>query len=137
MFIDQFIFVAPYFVFYAPLTSLAILVLDILLSALTGIVLVASLQQVRSVRSRRTTYVGILGIGVALITGACPCYYLAPLLTIAAGIGGALEAIGIMLNAYQLEVKTASVVLLLIVSWGLERSARESCRIKRSVTKVE
>jgi hypothetical protein len=132
MFIDQFLFVAPYVVFYVPLTGLPILALDVLLSLLTGIVLVVSLQQVRSARSMGTTYTGIVGIVAALIAGACPCYYLVPLLTIAAGVGGALEAIGILVNAYQLELKTASVMLLLIVSWGLEKSARTTCRIKPS-----
>jgi hypothetical protein len=130
MFIDQFLFIAPYLVFYVPLTDLAILALDMLLSILTGIVLVVSLQQVRSARSKGTAYTGVLAIVAALIAGACPCYYLVPVLTIAAGVGGALGAIGILLNAYQLEVKTASAVLLLIVSWGLEKNARMTCRLK-------
>lgn len=130
MFIDQFLFIAPYFVFYVPLTGLAILALDMLLSILTGIVLVVSLQQVRSARCKGTAYTGFFAIFAALIAGACPCYYLVPVLTIAAGVGGALGAIGILLNAYELEVKTASVVLLLIVTWGLERNARMTCRLK-------
>jgi multisubunit Na+/H+ antiporter MnhF subunit len=136
MFTDQFLFIAPYLVFYVPPTSLTILALDTLLSILTGIVLVVSLQQVRSSRSKGTPYTGILGIAAALIAGACPCYYLVPLLTIAAGVGGALGAIGILLNAYQLEVKTASGLLLLIVCWGLEKNAGMICRTKQSVTKV-
>jgi hypothetical protein len=130
MFIDQFLFIAPYFVFYVPLTNLGILVLDMLLSILTGIVLVVSLQQVRSARSKGTAYTGALAIVAALMAGACPCYYLVPVLTIAAGVGGALGAIGILLNAFELEVKTASAVLLLIVSWGLEKNARMTCRLK-------
>jgi hypothetical protein len=130
MFIDQFLFIAPYLVFYVPLTGIAILALDMLLSILTGIVLVVSLRQVRSARSKGTAYTGVLAIVAALFAGACPCYYLAPLLTIAAGLGGALGAIGILLNAYELEVKTASVVLLLMVSWALEKNARMACRLK-------
>ena len=138
MLIDQFLFVAPYFVFYVPPTGFTILILDLLLSILTGIVLVVSVQQVRSARSKRTAYTGVLGIVAALIAGSCPCYYLLPLLAIAAGVGGALEAIGVLLNAYQLEVKTASVALLLIVCWGLEKTARMTCRIRQdSITKVE
>jgi hypothetical protein len=138
MFSDQFLFIAPYFVFYVPLTSLTILALDVLLSILTGIVLVISLQQVRSAGSKGTAYTGILGMAAALIAGVCPCYYLVPLLTIAAGVGGALGAIGILLNAYRFEVKIASGLLLVIVSWGLERNARMTCRIKQSgVTKGE
>jgi uncharacterized membrane protein HdeD (DUF308 family) len=76
MFIDQFLFIAPYFVFYVPPTSPAILVFDMLLSILAGIVLVVSLQQVRSARSKGTAYTGLLGIVAALLAGACPCYYL-------------------------------------------------------------
>jgi hypothetical protein len=132
IFLDQFIFLAPYVVFYVPVTRLPILALDVLLSLLTGIVLVVSLQQVRSARSMGTTYTGVLGIIAALIAGACPCYYLVPVLAIAAGVGGVLEAIGILLNTYQLEVKTASVLLLLILSCGLEKSARMTCRVKQS-----
>ena len=131
MFSDQFLFVAPYLVFYVPQTALAILVLDISLSILTGVVLVVSVRQVSSGRSKGTTSTGILGIFAALIAGACPCYYLGPLLTIAAGVGGALGAIGILMNAYQFEVKTASVVLLLIVSWALEKNARMACPLKQ------
>jgi len=130
MFIDQFLFIAPYLVFYLPPTNLAILALDLLLSTLTGIVLVVSLQQVRSARSKRTAYTGVLAIVTSLIAGACPCSYLVPLLTIAAGAGSVLGAIGILLNAYQLEAKTASTVLLLLVFWRLEKNARVTCRLK-------
>jgi hypothetical protein len=130
MFIDQFLFVAPYLVFYVPPTGLAILALDMLLSILTGIVLVVSLKQARSARSKGTAYTGVFAVVAALMAGACPCYYLVPVLTIAAGVGGALGAIGILLNAYEFEVKIASVVLLLIVAWGLERNARMTCRLK-------
>jgi len=132
MFVDQFLFIAPYLVFYVPPTGFGILALDILLSTLTGIVLVVSLRQVWSGRSKGSASTGILAIVAALIAGACPCYYLVPLLAVVGGVGGALGAIGIMLNAYQVEVKTCSVVLLLIVSWGLERSARMTCRLKES-----
>jgi len=130
MFIDQFLFIAPYFVFYVPPRDLTILALDILLSILTGIVLVVSLHQVSSARSKGPAYTGVLATVAALIAGACPCYYLVPVLTIAAGIGGALGAFGILLNAYQLEVKTASAVLLLIVSWGLEKNAKMTCSLE-------
>jgi len=137
MFSDQFLFIAPYFVFYVPQTALVILALDMLLSTLTGVVLVVSLRQVSSGRSKGTTSTGVVGILAALIAGACPCYYLAPLLTIAAGVGGALGAIGILMNAYQVEVKTVSVVLLLVVSWALERNARMACPLKQNgLTKV-
>jgi len=78
----------------------------------------------------RERLTGVLAIVAALIAGACPCYYLVPVLTIAAGVGSALGAIGILLNDYQLEVKTASALLLLFVSWGLEKNARISCRLK-------
>jgi hypothetical protein len=131
MFVDQFLFIAPYLVFYVPPTGLGILVLDILLSTLTGIVLVVSLRQVWSGRSKRSVSTGILGIVAALIAGTCPCYYLVPLLAIMGGVGGALGAVGILLNAYQVEVKTGSVVLLLVVSWALERSARMTCRLEQ------
>lgn len=131
MFVDQFLFVAPYLVFYVPPTGFGILTLDMLLSTLTGIVLVVSLRQVWSGRSKGSASTGILGIVAALIAGACPCYYLVPLLAIVGGVGGVLGAIGILLKAYQLEVKTGSVGLLLIVSWALERSARMSCRLEQ------
>ena len=130
---DQFLFIAPYFVFYVPLTGLAILGLDVFLSLLTGIVLVVSLRQVWSGRSKGSASTGILGVVAALVAGACPCYYLVPLLAILGGVGGALGAVGILLNAYQFEVKTGSVVLLLIVSWALERSARMTCRLERKI----
>jgi uncharacterized membrane protein HdeD (DUF308 family) len=132
MFGDQFLFIAPYPVFYVPGTAFAILALDMLLAALTGIVLVVSLRQVSSGRSKGTASTGILGIVAAIIAGACPCYYLAPLLTIAAGVGGALGAVGILMHAYEFEVKTASIVLLLIVFWALERNARMTCRLKKT-----
>lgn len=135
--VDQFLFFSPYLIFYVPLAGFALLTLDVSLSILTGIVLVVSLRQVRSARSSGTAYTGIFGIVAALIAGACPCYYLAPLLAVAAGLGGALGAVGIIMNAYEFEVKTASVALLLIVSWALERNARMTCRLKQgAVTKA-
>lgn len=77
--------------------------------------------------AKRQGKIGIAGIVAAFLAGACPCYYLVPLLAVAGGVGGALGTVGILFYAYQLPVKLASVVLLIFVSFSLERSIRASC----------
>ncbi len=72
---------------------------------------------------------GVAGILIALVAGACPCYYLLPLLAVAGGAGGALGVLGIYMNAYQLPIKILSLGLLGAVAISLERSLRASCDI--------
>lgn len=131
LFFDQFIFFAPYFTLYIPSSSLVTLALDLILSALTAIVMVVSIKQVRgdSMKRRGVARMGFLGILASIFAGACPCYYLAPLLAIAGGFGGALGAVGILLNTYQFAIKLASVTLLLGASYGLERNLRMACKL--------
>ena len=46
LFFDQFLFFAPYFIFYVPASGLANLVLDLILTALTTLVLTVSIRQI-------------------------------------------------------------------------------------------
>ncbi len=71
----------------------------------------------------------MLGIFPALVAGACPCYYLVPLLAVAGGVGGVLGAVGIAFYTYQIPVKIASLALLAFVSLSLERSLAASCKV--------
>lgn len=126
---DEFLFVAPYFTFYLSTDRVATFVLDAAVSVLSGVVLSLSVYQLRAVPNgaRRQGKIGVAGIVAALVAGACPCYYLVPLLAVAGGVGGALGALGILFYAYQLPVKFASAALLIFVSFSLERSLRASC----------
>jgi hypothetical protein len=129
LFFDQFVFLAPYFTVYMPSGSVATLALDLILSALTAIVSVVSIKLVRlvSAKPRRIARMGFLGVLAAIFAGACPCYYLVPLLAVAGSFGGALGAVGILMNGYQFPIKLASVIILLCASYGLERSFRMTC----------
>jgi hypothetical protein len=140
---DQFIFFAPYFVFYVETAYLGSFLLDIALAILTGTVLAVSIGQIKVGRGagrNKSVRTGIIGALVAILAGACPCYYLVPLLAVAGGLGGALGAVGILLNAYQVPVKVASLIMLLVVAYGLEVSMRKTCvfpivDVKTEVTK--
>lgn len=129
LYFDEFLFVAPYFTFYLPADRVATFVLDATVSALSGVVLSLSVYQAKVVPkdAKRQGKVGIAGIVAAFVAGACPCYYLVPLLAVAGGVGGVLGAVGILFYAYQLPVKLASVVLLISVSFSLERTLKASC----------
>ncbi len=129
LYFDEFLFVAPYFTFYLPADRVATFVLDATVSALSGVVLSLSVYQVNVVHNgaKRQGRIGIAGIVAAFVAGACPCYYLVPLLAVAGGVGGALGAVGILFYAYQLPVKFASVLLLIFVSFSLERTLKASC----------
>lgn len=135
-YLDQFIFFAPYFVVYVPLTKAQNFIIDIALAILTGFVLVGSVAQIKSRgnRSNKAVRTGILGALAAIFAGACPCYYLVPLLAAAGSVGGALGAAGILLNAYQIPIKLASLTALVFVGYGLERSFRGQCMIPGSRT---
>ncbi len=128
---DGFIFIAPYFVVNLPVDSVLHLPLDLLISGLSGIAISASIYQLKYVpfASSRTAGTGIAGMLAAVVAGACPCYYLVPLLAVTGGAGGALGALGITLYEYQIPIKLLSLALLSFVLFTLERSLIAYCRI--------
>lgn len=132
LYFNQFLFLSPYLVFYVPPGGEGLLTLDLAISALAGITIAASFFAVRTVSRAggRQGRVGLLGIVTAFVAGACPCYYLVPLLAVAGGAGGALAAVGLYLEAYQVPIKLLSLALLLGVSYSLERSLRVACEVQ-------
>lgn len=128
---DAFLFFTPRLILYLPPEQSQIYILDIAISILSGSVISLSLYQLRNLSQaiNKSTKVGYAGIFAALIAGACPCYYLVPLLVVAGGIGGALGAVGILLNAYQFPIKLASLALLAFVSVTTERGLRAACAV--------
>ena len=123
VFLDQFLFFSPYFVFYVPSSEFGNFTIDLVLTVLTTLVLTVSIRQILLQRgSGGTSKTGILGIVAALMAGACPCYYLIPLLAVAGTIGGALGAVGILLNAFQIPIKLAAVAILLFATYKINKT---------------
>ena len=130
LFFDQFLFFAPYFTLYVPSIAYLNLVFDLALTFLTAIVLTVSIRQILLQRqSGSASKTGILGIVAALIAGACPCYYLVPLLAVAGAIGGTLGALGILLNTFQIPIKLAATLILVVATYKLNKSG--ICKIKQ------
>ncbi len=131
LYFNQFLFFAPYFIFYVTPDGFGLLALNLLLSALSGVVITLSIFQLRNIPRvpKGQGKVGLTGIAIAIVAGACPCYYLVPLLAVAGGAGGTLAAVSIIFEAYQLPIKVLSVVLLAGVTYTLERSLRASCAV--------
>ncbi len=132
LYFNQFLFFVPYFIFYLPSDGFGLLALDLLLSALSGVVIALSIFQIRNIPRgpRGQGKVGLTGILIAIVAGACPCYYLLPLLAVAGGAGGALAAVGIIFAAYELPIKLLSVALLTAVTYTLEMSLRAFCAVR-------
>src|SRR5208283_4839422 len=129
LFFDQFLFFAPYFTLYVPTSAYGNLVLDVALTFLTAIVLTVSIRQILLQRQGKgASKTGLLGIVAALIAGACPCYYLVPLLAVAGAIGGTLGAVGILLNAFQIPIKLGAMLILLVATYKLNQSG--VCKIR-------
>jgi hypothetical protein len=129
LFLDQFLFFAPYFTVYVPASESLTLILDFALTVLTTLVLTVSIRQIVIQRGGSgPTTTGMMGIITALLAGACPCYYLVPLLAVAGTIGGALGAVGILLNAFQLPIKFVATLMLLFAVYKLEKSG--VCKIR-------
>ena len=134
LYLNQFLFLAPYFIFFVPSEGLGLFALDLLLSALSGVVIAFSVFQIRYTPclSMGQARAGLGGIVIAFIAGACPCYYLVPLLAVAGGAGGALVTVGIIFAAYEIPLKLLSVALLGTVMYTLERSLRAACAVTPS-----
>src|SRR3989449_11340209 len=139
LYLNQFLFFAPYFIFVVPSEGLGLFALDVLLSALSGIVIALSIFQIRYIPrlSMGQARAGLGGIVIAFVAGACPCYYLVPLLAVAGGAGGGLVAVGIIFEAYQTPLKLLSVAMLGAVMYTLERSLRAACAVKPWAAKEE
>jgi hypothetical protein len=129
LFFDSFLFFAPYFTFYVSTSAYASLLLDLLLTFFTAIVLAVSIRQISLQRQGGGgSKTGLLGIFAALLAGACPCYYLIPLLAVAGTIGGALGAVGILLNAFQIPIKLGAMLILVVATYKLNKSG--VCKIR-------
>lgn len=136
LFFDQFLFFAPYFTLYIPSSAYASFVLDLTLTFFTAIVLTVSIRQIALQRQRGSaSRTGALGIVAALIAGACPCYYLAPLLAVAGAIGGTLGTLGILLNAFQTPIKLGALLILVVATYKLNKSG--VCKIKPSSPRTQ
>ncbi|HEV2138819.1 MAG TPA: hypothetical protein VGR53_08245 [Nitrososphaerales archaeon] len=131
LYLDEFYFVSPYFASYIDPSRVPVLLLDITISVLSGIVLVASIYEIRTFPNLKGSYrkTGMVGVLAAFVAGACPCYYLVPLLAVLGGVGGALGALGILLYDYQIQIKLGSFGLLAIAIFTLERGLRAACAL--------
>ncbi len=136
LYLDQFYFVSPYFAVYVDPSRVSVLLLDVAISGLSGIVLIASIYEIRTFPGLKGSYrrTGMAGVVAALVAGACPCYYLVPLLAVLGGVGGVLGTLGIILNNYEFQIKFGSLVLLGSTTFTLERGLRAACAIPRRIT---
>ncbi|MDV3278681.1 MAG: hypothetical protein LYZ69_09515 [Nitrososphaerales archaeon] len=128
---DEFLFFVPYLTLFLSLDRVPYAVLDLVISAFSGIVILASLFQLAHFPAAGSKYTktGLAGMTAALIAGACPCYYLVPLLVFAGGAGGFLAVLGVMFYTYQIPIKLASLTLLVSVAFVQERSLRAQCAL--------
>ncbi len=130
---------SPYLVAFVDLGRAPIFLLDVVISALSGIVLVVSVYEIRTFPDLKGSYrrTGMAGVAAAFVAGACPCYYLVPLLAGLGGAGGVLGTLGIFLYNYQLPIKLGSLGLLAFTLLTLERGLRAACAIPVQVTSSE
>jgi len=131
LYFDEFYFVTPYLVGYIPPERTPLLVLDLAVSAMSGIVISLSTFQIRIIPSLRSASrkTGAMGILAAFVAGACPCYYLVPLLATTGGAGGILAGVGILFFDYEIPIKLGSLALLLFTAFAIERSLRAVCDV--------
>ncbi len=131
LYLDEFYFVSPYPVVYIDPSRVSVFTLDIAVSALSGIVLAVSSYEIRTFPDLKGSYrkTGMAGVAAAFLAGACPCYYLIPLLATLGGVGGVLGTAGIFLYYYQIPIKLGSLALLAFTIFTLERGLRAACSL--------
>jgi hypothetical protein len=131
LYFDYYIFFQPYVIFYIPPRGIWLLCLDIALSALSGLVIGLSAYQLasRSKGTRSGGKLGLVGIFAPMFAGACPCYYLIPILAASAGAGSVLLAFSVFFNTYEVAIKLLSLAILAYALFTLEQSLRASCKI--------
>lgn len=128
---DEFYFVSPYLAFYVDPGRLPVFFLDVAISGLSGIVITTSVYEISTFPALKGVHrrAGLLGVAAAFVAGACPCYYLVPLLAVAGGAGGILAAFGILFYDYQIPIKLGSLALLAFTAFTQERSLRAACEL--------
>lgn len=131
LYFDEFYFLSPYLVAYVDPTRLPTFLLDLAISGTSGVVLTLSFYEVRQYPGLKRSYrkSGFAGLVAAFVAGACPCYYLVPLLAALGGAGGILGAVGILFSDYEFPIKLGSLALLAFAGYTLERSLRTACEI--------
>lgn len=136
LYLDEFYFVSPYITSYIDPSRVPVLLLDLAISGLSGIVLVASIYEIRTFPDLKGSYrkTGMAGVVAAFVAGACPCYYLVPLLAVLGGAGGVLGTLGILLYDYQIPIKLGSLGLLGFTTFTLERGLRAACVVPLQIS---
>ena len=133
LYFDYFLFFQPLLIFYIPPNGFWLLFIDLILSVLSGLVVSLSVYQLLSQRSKRTRTggsLGVAGIIAALFAGACPCYYLIPVLAASASAGSLPLGLSVFFNTYEIEIKLLSLVVIGFSMFTLERSLRAYCKIE-------
>jgi hypothetical protein len=131
LYLDEFYFVSPYLAAYIDPSRVSVFLLDLAISALSGVVSVVSIYEIRAFPELKGSYrkTGMAGIVAAFVAGACPCFYLVPLLAALGGVGGVLGTVGVLFYNYQIPIKLGSIGLLAFATFTLERGLRAACAV--------
>ncbi|NDB87492.1 MAG: hypothetical protein EB164_00935 [Thaumarchaeota archaeon] len=126
--LSEFVFFAPYFVFYIPADRILNFALIVTVSALSGLVIPMNVYLLKTIQKVKRVGGGFLGSLVGASAGACSCGPVGFSIVSTFGtIGGTATA---FLTTYEIPLRILSIGILGFVLYNTKKSLTDSCKIK-------
>ncbi len=127
---EEYLFLEPILIFHVPADAAANFMLSITISVLLGIVVSMNVYLLRSNRKLGSMSPWLSGSFVATATGACGCTSLG--FAVISTFGGAGILASSFLTNYQIPLKIASLAILAVAYYSLQKKVARGCMIRRS-----
>lgn len=126
--LSEYVFFAPFFVFYVPYDRLIGFVLILAVSSLSGLVIPMTLYMIKTLQNRPKRIGGsFVGSIVGASAGACSCGPIGfSLISTFGTIGGVATSV---LTVYEIPLRILSVVILLYAYYATTKSLSVDCKI--------
>ena len=126
--LSEFVFFAPYFVFYVTADRIMNFALIVIVSVLSGLVIPMNVYLLKTIQKAKRVSGGFLGSLVGASAGACSCGPVGFSIVSTFGtIGGTATA---FLTTYEIPLRILSIGVLGVVLYNTKKSLTDSCKIE-------
>ena len=127
IYVTEYLFFEPYFLFYVPEYEVLDFLSIIVICVLTGLVLSMSIYRIRFLQaSTKKLRTGVLGSIIGAGAGACCGGIGVALISIFGAVGGAATSV---LTNFEIPLKVASIAILVFTYFMIVRDLNKECKL--------